>query len=59
MPTHNPQRAAEGGGAEFQNCDSAAGALDLMARALALLDANEAPADTGAYLDHAIHRLRE
>lgn len=37
----------------------AARALDFMAQALALLDAAGAPADAGAYLDHAMHRLRE
>ena len=57
MYTHTPQLAA-GGAADSQN-DGAAEALDLMARALALLDANEAPADAGAYLDHAMHRLRD
>ena len=57
MSTHNPQLAA-GGPADFRNGDGAAEALDLMARALALLDANDAPADAGAYLDHAMHRLR-
>jgi hypothetical protein len=30
-----------------------------MAQALVLLDANEAPVDAGAYLDHAMHRLRD
>lgn len=34
-------------------------ALEYMARALALLDASGAPADAGAYLDHAMHRLRD
>ena len=53
------QQLAAGGSAVFRNGDGAAEALDLMARALALLDANEAPADAGAYLDHAMHRLRE
>lgn len=58
MSTHNPQLAADGP-ADVRSGDGAAEALDLMARALALLDANEAPADAGAYLDHAMHRLRE
>lgn len=53
------RRPAAGGFAEFRNGDGAAEALDLMARALALLDAHEAPADAGAYLDLAMHRLRE
>lgn len=43
----------------LDTCDGAAEALDLMARALALLDAMGAPADAGAYIDHAMHRLRE
>lgn len=34
-------------------------ALEFMAEALALLDAAGAPADAGAYLDLAMHRLRE
>lgn len=54
----NSRQIAPGGPVAFQS-DPAAEALDLMARALALLDANEAPADAGAYLDHAMHRLRE
>lgn len=58
MATHNPQLAA-GGPADFRTGGGAVEALDLMARALALLDANNAPADAGAYLDHAMHRLRE
>ena len=58
MSPPNPQLAA-GGTADFRSGAGAAEALDLMARALALLDANEAPADAGAYLDHAMHRLRE
>lgn len=49
---------AAGGSADARYGDGAAEALDLMARALALLDANKAPADAGAYLDHAMHRLR-
>lgn len=57
MTTHTPQLAA-GGAADFRN-DGPAEALDLMTRALALLDANGAPADAGAYLDHAMHRLRD
>lgn len=39
--------------------DDALEALELMGRALALLDSSQAPADAGAYLDHAMHRLRE
>lgn len=39
--------------------ESAAKALDLMAEALALLDAHGVPADAGAHLDLALHRLRE
>lgn len=58
MSTDSRQLAA-GGSADFRDGDCAAEALDLMARALALLDANEAPADAGAYLDHAMHRLRQ
>lgn len=58
MSTHNPQLGV-GGPADVWNGDGAAEALDLMARALALLDAYEAPADAGAHLDHAMHRLRE
>lgn len=50
---------AAGGFAQLPSGDGAAEALDLMARALAILDAHEAPADAGAYLDHAMHRLRE
>ncbi len=58
MSTNNRELAA-GGSTDFRNGDSAAEALDLMARALALLDANGAPADAGAHLDHAMHRLRD
>ena len=58
MSAHNLQLAA-GGPVDFRNGDGAVEALNLMARALALLDENEAPADAGAYLDHAMHRLRE
>ena len=57
MPNDSPQLAA-GGFAQCPNGAGAAEALDLMARALALLDAHQAPADAGAYLDHAMHRLR-
>lgn len=53
------RQLAAGGSAPFPNGSGAAEALDLMARALALLDANGAPADAGAYLDHAMHRLRD
>ena len=34
-------------------------AIELMGRALHLLDANGGPDDAGAYLDQAIHRLRD
>jgi hypothetical protein len=34
-------------------------ALRLMAEALTLIDANDGPDDAGAYLDQAIHRLRD
>jgi hypothetical protein len=57
--TTDSRRSAAGGFAEYRNGDGAAEALDLMARALALLDAHEAPADAGAYLDLAMHRLRD
>lgn len=57
MSAHEPQLAAAGA-ADFRTGEGALEALNLMARALALLDANEAPADAGAYLDHAMHRLR-
>lgn len=53
------RQLAAGGSADFRSGDGAAEALDLMARALAMLDANGAPADAGAYLDHAMHRLRD
>ena len=58
MSSDSPQLAA-GGLAHYPNGAGAAEALDLMARALALLDAHQAPADAGAYLDHAMHRLRD
>lgn len=58
MSTHYPQPAA-GGPVDFPSGHGAAEALDLMARALALLDASEVPADAGAHLDLAMHRLRE
>ena len=32
-------------------------ALDLMKKALQLIDDNDGPGDAGAYLDQAIHRL--
>lgn len=48
-----------GGAADFRKGNDAADALGLMGRALALLDATEVPADVGAYLDHAIHKLRD
>ena len=34
-------------------------ALTLMEQALLLIDADEGPQDAGAYLDNAIHRLRD
>ena len=34
-------------------------ALDLMVKALDLIDSNDGPGDAGCYLDHAIHRLRD
>jgi hypothetical protein len=55
----NTRPLAAAGPDSLRNGDRAAEALDLMARALALLDAIEAPADAGAYLDHAMHRLRD
>ena len=58
MSSESPQLAA-GGLAHYPHGAGAAEALDLMARALALLDAHQAPADAGAYLDHAMHRLRD
>ena len=58
MSTHYPQPAA-GGAMNSSSGHGVAEALDLMARALALLDASEAPADAGAHLDHAMHRLRD
>ena len=58
MSSDSPQLAA-GGFAQCSNGAGAAEALDLMTRALALLDAHQAPADAGAYLDHAMHRLRD
>jgi hypothetical protein len=39
--------------------ERASEALKLMLQALALLDRNEGPADVGAHLDLAIHRLQE
>lgn len=39
--------------------DQAGGALELMEKALSLIDANDGPNDVGAHLDLAIHRLRE
>lgn len=39
--------------------DKAGEALDLMERALALIDADSGPYDAGAHLDLAIHRLKE
>lgn len=57
MSNNGPQLMA-GKSAEFGDGDTAE-ALDLMARALAILDANDVPADAGAHLDHAMHRLRD
>lgn len=57
--SHDNRQLAAGESANFRNCDHAAEVLGLMNRALALLDANGAPADIGAYLDHALHRLRD
>ena len=34
-------------------------ALDLMVRALDILDGQDVPGDIGCHLDHAIQRLRE
>ena len=45
--------------AEATSKEPAVEALDLMARALGLLDATTAPSDAGAHLDIAIHRLRD
>ena len=39
--------------------DLAGRALELMEKALGLIDANNGPNDAGAHLDLAIHRLRE
>ena len=39
--------------------EGAGEALALMERALGLLDATECPADVGAHLDLAIHRLKD
>ena len=58
MSTHHPQAAAVEP-VDIPGGDGAAEALDLMARALALIDASEAPADAGAHLDLAMHRLRD
>lgn len=57
MPIINEEPSA-GGDADDRYGGGAAEALDLMAKALELLDAHKAPTDAGAYLDHAIHRLR-
>lgn len=53
------RQSAVGESGGLRTADGAAEALELMARALALLDAHHAPADAGAYLDHAMHRLRD
>ena len=58
MSTESPGLTS-GGSAHSPNGDGVAEALDLMARALELLDASAAPADAGAHLDLAMHRLRE
>lgn len=58
MSTDSRHLAAEAS-SRIASGDGAPEALDLMARALAILDANEVPADAGAYLDHAMHRLRD
>lgn len=58
MSKNAPQLLA-GKSAEFGDGDRTAEALDLMARALVILDANDVPADAGAHLDHAMHRLRD
>lgn len=47
------------GTAEARVQAAATEALDLMTRALAILDASEAPADAGAHLDHVMHRVRQ
>ncbi len=54
----NRQAAAEVA-VNLQGRKGATEALGLMAAALAMLDASEAPADVGAHLDHAMHRLRD
>lgn len=41
------------------NGDRAGAALDLMKKALQLIDDNDGPDDAGAYLDQAIHRLED
>lgn len=58
MSTISRQFSARGS-PDFRTGGGAAGALKLMAQALALLDASDAPADAGAYLDHAMHRIRD
>ena len=55
MPSKSRDRAAE---AVAREDDKASTALRLMEQALDLIDANDGPADAGAILDHAIHRLR-
>lgn len=39
--------------------DQAVEALELMQRALSLIDSTDGPPDAGAHLDIAIHRLRD
>ena len=58
MTTNSRQHAA-GGLADVGGNDGAIEALNHMVRALELLDAHSVPADIGAHLDLAIHRLRQ
>lgn len=58
MPAYH-SKLVEGEPLDLGHSEGAVDALDLMGQALALLDACQAPADAGAYLDHAMHRLRE
>ena len=50
---------ADEGSAETRAHAAATEALNLMTRVLAILDASEAPADAGAHVDHAMHRVRQ
>lgn len=50
---------ADEGSPEARAHVAATEALSLMARVLAILDASEAPADAGAHVDHAMHRVRQ